>query len=252
MNTNKLSPPPPIILTGMHRSGTSLLGSFLNESGIHMGSDLVEKDSGNPNGYYEDTEFLNFHIRLIQKYHKSNWYAPSSIMPNDEERQMALDLLSKKGSHGVWGWKDPRSTLFLELWRDLCPDAKFLFVYRNPFSVIESLNRREKSGKLHWRARAMWLRGWLVYTRCCINFHQKHPNDCLFFSLESMTQNPEERIDQISKFLGYPLQAKTFEKLYKPTELRSINQNLYQLTRLPQHLSYLAWRQYQQLKKSYP
>ena len=53
----------------------------------------------------------------------------------------AQSLLEKSAGQSPWGWKDPRSALFLEQWLRLAPDAKFVFVYRQPTQVIHSLRR---------------------------------------------------------------------------------------------------------------
>jgi O-antigen biosynthesis protein len=41
-----------------------------------------------------------------------------------------------------WGWKDPRSVLLLNFWAELVPDARYLFVFRPPWDVVDSLYRR--------------------------------------------------------------------------------------------------------------
>ena len=44
---------PLTLIVGMHRSGTSLLGSILPASGIAMPGKLIKGDSNNPEGYFE-------------------------------------------------------------------------------------------------------------------------------------------------------------------------------------------------------
>ncbi|MEL7418373.1 MAG: hypothetical protein AAGK10_07335 [Cyanobacteria bacterium J06555_3] len=43
-----------IIITGMHRSGTSLTASLLQSAGVYLGDRLMSADSGNAKGYFED------------------------------------------------------------------------------------------------------------------------------------------------------------------------------------------------------
>jgi hypothetical protein len=47
-------PGPPIVVTGMHRSGTSLSASILAALGVAMGEQLLPADAANPRGYFED------------------------------------------------------------------------------------------------------------------------------------------------------------------------------------------------------
>ena len=43
-----------------------------------------------------------------------------------------------------WGWKDPRNTFLLPLWRDIFPEAKVIHVIRNGVDVAASLLTREE------------------------------------------------------------------------------------------------------------
>ena len=54
-----------VIITGMHRSGTSFLASFLREAGVDIGSDLFPADFYNPRGYFEDNEFLELDTEIL-------------------------------------------------------------------------------------------------------------------------------------------------------------------------------------------
>ena len=47
---------PLLLIVGMHRSGTSLLGSLLPCLGIPMPGELIEGDIHNPEGYYERSD----------------------------------------------------------------------------------------------------------------------------------------------------------------------------------------------------
>ncbi|MCK5222563.1 MAG: sulfotransferase, partial [Candidatus Aminicenantes bacterium] len=56
--------------------------------------------------------------------------------------------------NGLWGWKDPRNTITLNIWREFFPDAKVIHIYRNPVDVAASMMNREKrftkNGRLKW------------------------------------------------------------------------------------------------------
>jgi hypothetical protein len=59
------NPPQTLILTGMHRSGTSLMASLVQAMGIHVGDRLLAGDSFNAPGYFEDEDFLEFQRRVL-------------------------------------------------------------------------------------------------------------------------------------------------------------------------------------------
>jgi len=60
-NTN----PPLILITGMHRSGTSLLGSILPACGVTMPGPLISGDHNNPEGYFERSDITELQEQLL-------------------------------------------------------------------------------------------------------------------------------------------------------------------------------------------
>ena len=52
---------PPLLIAGMHRSGTSLVGSLVQRLGVDLGEDLVPADRNNPRGYQEDAGLVALH-----------------------------------------------------------------------------------------------------------------------------------------------------------------------------------------------
>ena len=48
----------PIIIAGMHRSGTSLAASLLQSAGLDVGERLMEGNWSNPRGHFEDLDFV--------------------------------------------------------------------------------------------------------------------------------------------------------------------------------------------------
>ncbi len=47
----------PVVIAGMHRSGTSLVASYLSSLGIGLGDRLLSADANNRHGYFEDADF---------------------------------------------------------------------------------------------------------------------------------------------------------------------------------------------------
>src|SRR5713226_257349 len=60
-----MTPPLRLIVTGMHRSGTSFVASLLAAWNVRMGEQLVPADRGNPAGYFEDVDFLELNRRIL-------------------------------------------------------------------------------------------------------------------------------------------------------------------------------------------
>ena len=55
-----------LIVTGMHRSGTSLTASFVRSLGIDVGDNLLSPDAYNPKGYFEDVAFVELQRSMLQ------------------------------------------------------------------------------------------------------------------------------------------------------------------------------------------
>lgn len=140
----------------MHRSGTSFLASLLRGMGVHMGDTFLEADRGNPRGYHEDKDVLAFHdgvlrARLPDSQGRGAFLVPPGfrVRLTDAERAAAADLVARHRREGPWGWKEPRTCLFLDHWLEALPQARCVAVYRHPLEVFYSfLKRRDWSALL--------------------------------------------------------------------------------------------------------
>ncbi len=134
-----------LVITGMHRSATSLIASLFQRAGVTLGAQLLPADQRNPRGFFEDVDFYEFHERALRERGQSILVDRTfQFTPTADEDARANELLAARAPLAVWGWKDPRTSLFLEFWRAKIPDAHFLFVYRHPFDVLRSLMRRKE------------------------------------------------------------------------------------------------------------
>jgi len=129
----------------MHRSGTSLTAAILASAGVDMGDHLLGADAANPRGHFEDVDLLLFHQRALA----ANGMSADGFVAAGEPEVPALMLAeahdivaARRAKGGAWGWKEPRTVLFLEFWERLLPEARFLFVFRRPWEVLDSLFRR--------------------------------------------------------------------------------------------------------------
>ena len=133
-----------IVITGMHRSGTSLTSSLLQHAGVNIGEKLLPATSANPRGFFEDVDFYEYHESLLHQRGQTYLRIDNNFtfQPTDSETERARQLIAERSHRPFWGWKDPRTSLFLDFWHQLLPDGRFLFVYRNPIEVLLSLLRR--------------------------------------------------------------------------------------------------------------
>jgi hypothetical protein len=134
-----------LTIIGMHRTGTSLLARYLRESGLFMGAELLGPHESNPAGHFEDREFLSLHNSILATQGLD--YKVTSEMkwnPDEATLSQAQALIRARNSiYPQWGWKDPRTCLFLPFWKSLLPDCHFIVTYRHYLPVIGSMISRD-------------------------------------------------------------------------------------------------------------
>jgi hypothetical protein len=135
-----------LIIAGMHRSGTSLISHWLVKCGLQLGEKQLGPDNGNADGHFEDVEFLKMHEEVLA----SNNLPVSGITDEHidhfsiyEKEKLKSIIKIKQQLYDQWGWKDPRTCLFLDVYQELLPDACYLIILRDYQSVVSSLLRRE-------------------------------------------------------------------------------------------------------------
>ncbi|RNC88178.1 MAG: sulfotransferase [Winogradskyella sp.] len=150
----------PIIILGMHRSGTSMLSDLLKELGLNTGNKL--------GSHGEADFFLKLNDWLLEQT-SSSWDNPFNLekiylKENKEEYDCFLSYLKsvlksplkfkfrlfsrlfKPNQH--WGFKDPVTCLTLPFWLDIYPKAKVIYITRHGLDVASSLMvRNEKKFK---------------------------------------------------------------------------------------------------------
>jgi hypothetical protein len=134
-----------IIILGMHRSGTSLIAKWMQAMGLDIGDDLLGTGVGNPKGHFEDRDFYELQKDILLRHGFSYLVQENQqITVNRSDKIYAQKLIGEKSGKNLWGWKDPRTALFVnEIWNDLVPGAKYIIVFRSPEGVIKSLSERQ-------------------------------------------------------------------------------------------------------------
>lgn len=134
-----------LVITGMHRSGTSMITQWLHKCGLPIGDRLLGALIGNTEGHFEDLDFMDFHSQVLEDQGKAhNGLSEGVVHEMDAAATQKLVALiaRKNGQHAAWGWKDPRTCLFLSIYRRLLPEAKYLVIVRDHAAVVNSLISR--------------------------------------------------------------------------------------------------------------
>ena len=146
----------PLVVIGMHRSGTRLLVEILDRLGVFMGADR-QADS-------ESVAFMLINEGILHQC-GAFWSEPMSahfmLAQPDAVQQLAANarealaarfelFTGPSGLHveaapnelRAFGWKDPRNTFTLPVWKQVFPNLRALHIVRHGVDVAASLARR--------------------------------------------------------------------------------------------------------------
>ncbi|WP_448570456.1 glycosyltransferase [Trichothermofontia sp.] len=214
----------PLVITGMHRSGTSLTAALLQAAQVDLGTDLVGPDVGNPKGHFENRAFVAFHQAVLRSQGLDilGYTEASEIQLNSDDWARAKALISQQPQDHLWGWKDPRTTLFLDVWSTLLPEARFIFVYRSPWEVVDSLYRRGTDAIIQ-NDPAIAVKMWLLYNRCLLQFRRRFPEKSLLISIYTITRDPSQFLSLINAHFKLQLPV-SVPNIFDPSLLQATEQ----------------------------
>lgn len=227
---------PPVILLGMHRSGTTLLSRLLRHEGLRLGR-LRGKDTD------ESLHFQYLNQSMLRAV-EGSWDDPLPFIRALDDplpRAKLMGVLShflhspKKArqfmgfgwtchrslleANQLWGWKDPRTCLTFPLFHAFFPDAKVIFIHRNGVDVAQSLHVRnerlqhtaahsETCGTL---AGAFSL--WEIYNQQCLQHLKGVPDgQKMVVGYEQLLEDPKTVLPQLFAFAGF---SETIDALHR-------------------------------------
>ncbi len=252
MTNNKNAP---VIIIGMHRSGTTFLTDMLMKLGMFVGHKF---------GVNKEDFFFQQRNEWLLRRSGGGWDNPNhihSLLKNDNYSEEVVKMLTadvnglsfrhhikviKQGL--VWGWKDPRTIFTLPIWLHLFPDARLLYIKRNGVDVAGSLHARAtRSGVLHGLQpqpvklkignffsryeRYIYesirctdltesFKLWEEYTLEAENLYEKFSGPKLDVRYEDFLEDPTRYLDAISKFVRLPNEKVRIQELVGDVDSR--------------------------------
>ena len=218
-------------ITGMHRSGTSLTASWLQGCGLVIDNGrLLGASAHNTRGHFEDSDLVEHHSHAIiaQVCNSSGWKTvePRALRFQWRSRaSLALEIAKRMMKYPTWGFKDPRSALFLDEWRWLAPGIRTLIVWRPACEVVMSLERRSFKASRDGKHAAKLLVApdeglliWRAYNTLLLDYARRHPRTTLVTSLATLLAGDRAVFNRINTLLDSRL-SYTPLSLYADAEL---------------------------------
>ena len=145
---DELADTQPIVILGMHRSGTSCLAGCLEELGLHLGT-VITSAPHNKKGNRENPELWPIHNLILSRVGAAWDLPPTGVVPWTPEDAAAIRrfLDGYRNIPQPWGLKDPRITLLLDGWFSILPRLRLVASVRHPVAVARSLAARNGFSK---------------------------------------------------------------------------------------------------------
>jgi hypothetical protein len=196
-----------VCVAGMHRSGTSVVAALLDACGVLFSDreSLLAAAPDNPLGYWEDPRFVAVNEAILAA-RGGAWDAPPDPPTGWEQRPELLSVRARASDYlksriadtsGAWGFKDPRATLTLSLWKSLVPRLRLIVCLRNPLEVSYSLARRHKTST------AWGLQLWERYYRALQA--STTPDERLLVRYDVLERKPAAELQRMLDWLGVPV-----------------------------------------------
>ena len=190
---------------------------MLAAGGLHPGEELL---SGEQDDYFEDAAFVGLHRKwlgsrfngVVQRAPTDchlDWGILDGSVPDDIGQEQAASspcvadarhyARERERLHGRWLAKDPRASLFLDVWEQV-EDVRFVLVYRSPWDVVDSAVRL--GSPVFCRRPGIVRSAWLDHNLRILRFAVEHPDRCRVVAAEAVARAPELVWDEMRDWVG--------------------------------------------------
>ena len=256
---NQLRQSEPLVVLGIHRSGTSLAVHLLTSLGLHMGYHLSRDAEA---VFFQKLNRLIFNIvgvkwgfmdPLIDAMRSDDFIeeqAQSMLGTLFKEKRLLNQEIKNSDFFGSdlwrdvkqdnlihWGWKDPRTTITFPIWLRLFPQAKVVHILRNGIDVAISTHRRSLKQQRNFIKRTFPLdyspvtldfeycfHLWESYVTFVLeNKHLVSEDNYLEIRYEDLLLQPEMQLRLITEFIGFPVENGELIAAIKQVDRRRLN-----------------------------
>jgi len=151
-----------------------------------------------------------------------HWDPPNraEILAQKDKVKGKIERFVSEKSDGkkIWGWKNPKTSLTIDLYLPYLPNPHFIILFRNPLNVADSTVRMTGNGVSHQKA----LKLQNFYNREIFHFLERQPRlPRLMIAFEDLVHAPVQEAKRFADFLGLrvsPEMIQKIKKLYVPRQ----------------------------------
>jgi sulfotransferase family protein len=210
--------PPPICITGMHRSGTSLTANLLRQCGVWLGreEELCGATPDNPDGHWEHLALVETNDALLNEFgggwdqppvFGECWLTRKNVGCLRDKATAIYDGLARGTG---WGWKDPRASLLMPFWLAVWPGTRVVICLRNPLEVALSLRRRALMSY------SLGLSLWKIYNQSVLAAVPREQRIVTHF--DHHFSKPAEELGRLATFCGIDVAQEKIDAAIRTTK----------------------------------
>ena len=191
------------LVLGMHKSGTTLIARLLHHAGINMVTETssTHYEEGN---YYEREATYRINLELLNaepdalELHQ----LPRRVNANPalcSRTQLLIENLDQQ--YADWGFKDPRTCLVYEAWREVMGEHKIIVIFR---PVQDLWHRFDYHGIKVWRKFTNCIRlveRWCEYNHAILSVLKATVMPFVVVSYPHFIQSDDE-YNRLQTFIG--------------------------------------------------
>ena len=203
-------PGQPVLVLGMHRSGTSCLAGCLQAAGLVSG-EVNTRARHNARGNREHMAVMQLNDEVLAANGGSWRSPPDSVAWTPAQIRSARSVAASIAAEGIWGFKDPRTLLTIGGWLEALGEVRLCASFRHPRAVARSLNSRDAT-----LGEAEGLRLWHSYNSRLLELAAARP--IAMVDYDQAGEPYLRAVERIAQRLGLP--APEAATRFYDTELR--------------------------------
>src|SRR5574341_367577 len=202
------------LITGMHRSGTSLIARLFFEAGAHMGDParFYRPDRWNPDGYFEQTDIHAINMPLINGpwWKLANLRLPSTQTILRRAERQAGQIEQTAAQYRGKVVKEVRFALTMPAWQKYGTQFDAILVpLREPVAAARSIQKRYRIPMGH----AYYL--WVEYFSRLLDHMGDLPNWYVRYRRVVDAGTFHEELGAAYRFMGFEFSPAKLDDLYR-------------------------------------